>query len=1713
MPEDNEQREDVPQTSEPDDNSSEPVSGDGPARRYLTRRNVLIVTAGLAVLTVVLALLSVVSYRYGVFDSYIKTQFVAKMADMNIAFDADVFRVMIDPLALELKNATFNNRVTGEKLFFIRNARLGLTVDDLYAWQLSRDISVDSTEIEGAEVWIKFDENGRSNFDELTLVQEEGRQRVNFKYDSVRFSLRDAVVHFGDQSRHIGADANNVVFLLEPQESTVEGDPVRYRFDLTTSASRFAYRDSVLEEVALRALGLADKTGADVTELRITTPIGETAMSGRIDDWADPRYRLNVESTVDLTQTSNIFPLGTTLRGVGNFKGVVSGHGETYRIEGTADSQSLQADGVYLKAVNVEGTVAGTNSNYEANGKAVAELLTFEDFRIEFPQLVGNVRGTGSDFKWVGDLQAVALRSGKMTIGRLFLSDAVAEKRDAEIFGTVGAGRAAKFSIGDLEIADLAARNLRFADRPEATTISAGAASSRELAIKNLKLRGVNSASVDVKANRDNADVDLGRVRADGGQLGDARLRGVTADSLSVKDRPGTTDLSARDLRVDRVDLDGSTIAGLEAPEFTLADNPAETVIYSDRARVASVTTDGAVLGSLNIAGIRVTVREGVVRGTSNDIDAGNVTLTKTETLPGGGSLQAVRIAKPVFVLEPSGRYRASADMSIGGGVLGSVDLGAASASVDVSSERVELKNLTASVMNGSVQGDAVIARSPRAASRIDATFTGLDAAKLLALQTGRVLPLEGEAAGSVSVTFAGQNFRTATGTLVADISGAAGAADNADRVPVTGRVELTATNGLVNVDQARLNTASTNATATGRFDLAGQDSNLDLALDSSDASEVERIIRVLGLSPDLERQLDSVGAQFAGALKFNGRLTGNFADPTLAGRASLDTVILKGRDVGAVTTDILVSPAALELTDGLLRDRRGGTIAFNVNVPRYGQNNATVQATLTDVNAGDLLSALPVALPARLRDFTGQTSGKVDLSGLPNNASGEINIASKQGTIAGQPYDDLTARAIFSGTRIDLETARIRVGTGTLDAKGSYDTASSAFDLDMRGSSVPLPLIASLLPENVTLPAVAGSVDITATARGFADRPATFDINFSGTGHAVAINDSPVGEVTFSGNTANQVLNAQLTATLEGRPQQINATLNFGSDDLPFRVEQRFDSSPLGPFIAFIPALKNLAVTGTATGVVRFGGNLSRVDARGNRAISYDDLAGTAEFSQLALQIEGSPLVAAEPVSIRFNTREIVFERARFAGGGSNMTIAGTKALADDAVEDLTIDGRVNLNLLNLVTRDTDAFFSGFADVSVRYSGPKLTARLSGTANVDNGSVSTFVGTDRISFERIKTRIIFSSNQAQIDEATGYLGGGRFTASGGALLSGLSLQAFRFSFEGSNVTAPVPQDFVTTGDARLEIAGRRASRAEPLAVSVTGRINAERSLYTRDIDLSSVVGARREQTLSSGGSLAGVRFDIAIEGRDALVVRNNIADLTASVSLRVTGEAENPIITGRITANGGTIIFRRDRYQVQRGVLEFPPDTTIDPIISLQAESEIAGYQIFVNLAGPLSDTAQLNATVRSSPALPQADIVSLITTGSLSNTSAGIPTLAQTGINTAADILTDAIISNPARRATDKLFGLNVFELDPIISGERLDPGARLTVGRQINNNLRVTYSTNLSQDQQQVLALEYRVSNKLSFVAQYEQRSLSNVTRNRDNFSFEIRFRRRF
>jgi translocation and assembly module TamB len=448
-----------------------------------------------------------------------------------------------------------------------------------------------------------------------------------------------------------------------------------------------------------------------------------------------------------------------------------------------------------------------------------------------------------------------------------------------------------------------------------------------------------------------------------------------------------------------------------------------------------------------------------------------------------------------------------------------------------------------------------------------------------------------------------------------------------------------------------------------------------------------------------------------------------------------------------------------------------------------------------------------------------------------------------------------------------------------------------------------------------------------------------------------------------------------------------------------------------------------------------------------------------------------------------------------------------GTLASGPGGRQSLNVNGDLNLRVLNGIS--PDFFSSGTAEVAVRINGSFEQPRLLGTASINNGSVSILLGNERWSIANLRTAVRFTANQAQIDSLEGTLGGGRISATGGALLQGFTISAFRVNIQGSNVTVPFPEDFRSTLDADVEI---RGSSREQL---IGGTVNLRRAEYTEDIELADLINTRPGESIEEGAEIELTRTAVfaalRVEGRNALVVRNNLADLVGSVSLQLDGPINDPSISGRVTATSGTLNFRNDRYDITRALITLPGGRNADPIINIQGESQIRGYRVIIGLTGPLS---QPSAVVRSEPALPQADVVSLITTGQLSSGDTSSSILAQSEVGAATSLLTDALINAPAQRATSKLFGLTRFEISPMIGGTAgSTPAARLTLGRRISKEVTVTYSTNVTTDPNQILAIEYRVSDRLSFVAQFEQASTRRLTSRTNNFMFEIRFRKRF
>src|SRR6185503_14016732 len=426
----------------------------------------------------------------------------------------------------------------------------------------------------------------------------------------------------------------------------------------------------------------------------------------------------------------------------------------------------------------------------------------------------------------------------------------------------------------------------------------------------------------------------------------------------------------------------------------------------------------------------------------------------------------------------------------------------------------------------------------------------------------------------------------------------------------------------------------------------------------------------------------------------------------------------------------------------------------------------------------------------------------------------------------------------------------------------------------------------------------------------------------------------------------------------------------------------------------------------------------------------SFAGLSGKADFSELSFSVEDVQLSATTPLTVRFTPNELTLDEARFTGPGTNIVLNGTLATATGGKQNLNVNGDLNMRVLNGLS--PDFFSSGTAEVAVRINGTFEAPRVIGTAAINNGSVSVLLGNDRWTVANLKASLRFTANQAQIDSLNGTIGGGRVSATGGALLEGFTVSAFRVNLRGEAVTVPFPQDFRSTLDADVEIRG--SSREQV----ISGLVNLRRAEYTQDIELADLINTRRGESIEEGAEIELTRTALFAalrgEGRNALVVRNNLADLVGSVSLQLDGPVNDPTISGRVTATSGTLNFRNDRYDITRALVDLPPSRNADPVLNIQGESQIRGYRVIVSLTGPLS---QPQAAVRSEPALPQADVVSLITTGQLSSGDTSSSILGQTEVGAATSLLTDALINAPAQKATSKLFGLTRFEINPVIGG----------------------------------------------------------------------------
>jgi hypothetical protein len=133
---------------------------------------------------------------------------------------------------------------------------------------------------------------------------------------------------------------------------------------------------------------------------------------------------------------------------------------------------------------------------------------------------------------------------------------------------------------------------------------------------------------------------------------------------------------------------------------------------------------------------------------------------------------------------------------------------------------------------------------------------------------------------------------------------------------------------------------------------------------------------------------------------------------------------------------------------------------------------------------------------------------------------------------------------------------------------------------------------------------------------------------------------------------------------------------------------------------------------------------------------------------------------------------------------------------------------------------------------------------------------------------------------------------------------------------------------------------------------------------------------------------------------------------------------------------------------------------------------STIQQYNLTLKLTGPLD---KLTTSYVSDPSLPTADIISLIYRGQTDEEAA------------ASGTSTDSLLASQAAgqfsSGIQKLAGISSLQIDPTIGGNNANPSATIALQQRVTNKLLFTFSTDVTQPQQEIVQGEYQINKRWS------------------------------
>jgi translocation and assembly module TamB len=1010
---------------------------------------------------------------------------------------------------------------------------------------------------------------------------------------------------------------------------------------------------------------------------------------------------------------------------------------------------------------------------------------------------------------------------------------------------------------------------------------------------------------------------------------------------------------------------------------------------------------------------------------------------------------------------------------------------------------RLAVNRLRAGAFGGRVEGAVELTGGRR--FNVEADVSGIELERLRALVSSRPLPWNGFVSGPLRLSgeIAPGGVRGAVAEASVTVTPAEG------QLALEGGIDArwTQQGNRIELRPSTLRSAASSLSVKG---VLGE--RLTAGLLTRDPGDLEAVLALATGREDLKIPV----ALDNGEIRAEAVVEGPLENPAISGKIAAVNAVYQGVRADRAELRFKADSSSLDLANVDVRsgDSRGtGSLRLGLTQWRVtAQSAVNASVVLRQADLGVLLKPLRMPQPA-----AGRAGAKVELRGTLAEPEGKLEFEVLNAAYGREKFEKLAGDIAYRDAQPGQIQGRIKANGATVSFRGRYARKGRAWDEGrlewaVEGAGI-------RLAESETLAATAQPVDGVFDARftGVAElrpgaaRIAAFEGALNGRGLTLATR--PLGDFSISARTEGGAVRAAISGAVDGRPLRGDATISLSKGypaslklvlpRLPFEFLRSFAAPPAGapaeplPFEGFIEAEAEWSGPLETPGAGKALATIRRIEVRPGTNKLLDAQAKSGDLT----------LRNQNPIMIAIDAKSARIQDARFEARDTDFGVKGSYFFGVRSPLDLALDGRVNLAVLSSFRPDLLASGQGAVDARIR--GTPGDPNLSGRMTV--AGASFFLKDFPNGIENAKGAIHFERNRATIESLTGQTGGGEFHLTGFLSLSRGEL-AYRLAAKGGGIRVRYPEGVSTTLDADLTLTG--STQGGLLA----GAITIQRSGFTPQTDFASAIAGSTSPVpapVAQNELLRNLLFDIRVRtSPNATFETSYTQDVQTQADLRLRGSAAKPVLLGDVRINQGMINFFGNRYTVSRGEILFYNTAAIMPSIDLDLETRVRGVIVYINVSGPLS---RLNVTYRSDPPFQTNEILALLTVGrapapatGMAIASGGVrsPNVLETGMG--GNTLLGGALSAGVNSRVERFFGASRIKIDPHLTGVDNIPQARLTVEQSLSRDITVTFVTNLSRSQQQLVRLEWDLSRAWSLVALRDENGI---------FGVDFLFRKRF